>query len=94
MGLRKGLVNFRYRLVLQVSDDDRSFDLTGKRTAALLQADGDISSLRAAVRRRNRRGGAPTTVAVPLESGDDNPGVLGELPALAALLNQRNSASR
>ncbi len=92
--LRRGLVNFRYRLVLQVSDDE-SFDLTGKRTAALLQAEGEVpvcallcdAETGAAVRFKPH-------VAVPLESADDsNPGVLGELPALAALVARRNTAT-
>jgi len=88
--LRKGLVQFRYRLLLQVSDDE-SFDLTTKRTAASLQTDGEIpiaallydAENSSAVRFKPH-------VAVPLETGDDsNPGVLGELPALAEILARR-----
>ncbi len=90
--LRKGLVHFRYRLMLQVSDDE-SFDLTGKRTAASLQADGEIpiSALLCDAENGSAVRFKPH-VAVPLESGDDtNPGVLGELPALAGILARRNS---
>jgi S-DNA-T family DNA segregation ATPase FtsK/SpoIIIE len=90
--LRKGLANFRCRLILQVSDDE-SFDLTGKRAAALLQADGELpicalfcdAETGAAVRFKPH-------VALPLESGDDtNPGVLGELPSLAGKVAGRNA---
>ena len=92
--LRKGLVQFRFRVLTQVSDDE-SFDLTGKRTAAQLQAEGDVpiaalltdAETNASVRFKPH-------VAVPLETGDDNPGVLGELPALAALVAKRNGAAR
>jgi S-DNA-T family DNA segregation ATPase FtsK/SpoIIIE len=90
--LRKGVPHFDHRLLLQMPEDE-SGDLTGKRTAATLQADGEVPI--AALAFNADTGSAvrfKPHAALPLETGDDtNPGVLGELPALAEKLGRRTA---
>ncbi len=92
--LRKGVSHFDHRLLLQMPEDE-SGDLTGKRVAATLQADGDLPICALIF---NADTGSlvrfKPPVAARLESGDDsNHGALAELPALAQILARRSAHS-
>ena len=93
LDLRRSLAHFRFRLLLQMSEDE-SFDLTASRRAAKLQTDGEqpVNALLFNADASAPLAFKPHIAAASNDDDSENPGLLAELPALRSTFERWGTA--